>query len=262
MSYNPFKLQFGKDKKVTQEGIVVIDAVGQVHSLCWDPSNEASKLIHTVVQLHQNIDYFKEDNWNNFYMSPKALVFKQKIYNMATGNEENKHEYEADQEGQDAVTINGSTMLIQMNITESSYRFSLRPSPGSRQLNLLPIKLQHEIHSMLFTSMNSVVIHMKSKQLLHFKADGSLMKQEDDWFNRAEYVLCQSEQSSESKYVAYYCNGFSVVKYDREGFGTRVSRFYLLAAIDQIKSVWKQSLEDSKKGYTQEEVEEMADVYR
>ena len=123
MSYNPFKLQFGKNKKVTQEGIIVIDAKGQVHSLCWDPSNQATELVHTVVQLHKNIEFFKEANWNTFHMSPQALMFKSKIYNVATGNEENKLECEADREGLAACTINGSTALLQVAITKSGFRF-------------------------------------------------------------------------------------------------------------------------------------------
>ena len=124
-------------------------------------------------------------------MSPQALVAKAKIFNLATGREENICSQVAEQENIEAYTINGSTALLQVVFTKAGFRFFWSKSPGSRQINLLPMKMSLTTRSVVFTSINSVVVHIEPEQrflhsepkLLHFKADGGLMQQEEDWFN-------------------------------------------------------------------------------
>ena len=79
------------------------------------------------------------------------------------------------------------------------------------------------------------MVHIEHEQrLLHFKVDGRLIHQEEDWFKgRVDYLICQSELSTYSKYVAFFTRPeFSVVKYDREGSGTLVSQFNYEDAIE------------------------------
>ena len=150
------------------EDLYFFDDKGRLHRL----KNGLEKY-HTIHQIKVlDLDY-----WSRFVVSGKTITIGGSLRSMNDGKELNSVNYEG------VKTVFGSTNIIM----PSDHEFRVAPAIGSRQLDLLHIRMRNTI-SQVFSSNHTtmVLIHNypKDDRLLHFNLNGTPLTQDDETVNQ------------------------------------------------------------------------------
>ena len=111
----------------------------------------------------------------------------------------------------------------------------VKPSPGSRKLDLCSFAQIPEISDLVFISNNHILIKFgkDTTRIVHFKANGTVVHQGEsaDLYNSyyETNIIGQSELINGKKYIAsawYYNNYIDIIEYNEVGIGKKLNSVY------------------------------------
>lgn len=126
--------------------------------------------------------------------------------------------------------------------------FDVKPSPGSRKLDIVSTRQIPEITDLLFTTNNDVLAKFSHGKLVHFMSNGTVVHQVEDevckHFDTQEgepaKIIAESELSDGNKYLTYIegtnTDQYHVICYDEISMVTKVGCLKAVA--------WKQEIDE------------------
>ena len=131
--------------------------------------------------------------------------------------------------------------------------FMVKPSPGSRKLDLVPYSQIPDIKEMVFVSNNHVLIVFKTGAGIHFDSNGDVLHQIDrqgiyEDFKPSYYpieITGLSEIVDGCRYMSYQTSGntdyHNVIHYNEVGIATKVAHTHSTEYFtrERIRQTWK-----------------------